>query len=144
MYVYFLKEDEGERVKIGYTSNISSRISILKCTNSRKVQLIRALDGDIEIEKWFHEKFSHLRIKNDWFNFVPEMMTDKPIGVKEYVKPTKPIREIKANKKIKRALLLVDEPMFKWLKAYAREHDISISHFIRSLIVEKRKANAKR
>ncbi|MFB7500038.1 GIY-YIG nuclease family protein [Streptomyces sp. NPDC056161] len=67
--VYFLRN--GDRVKIGTTTNLASRMTALSL---RKTNVILALDGGRELEGLLHRRFYSHRIGNtEWFNFADEI-----------------------------------------------------------------------
>ncbi|MER7806152.1 GIY-YIG nuclease family protein [Streptomyces sp900116325] len=67
--VYFLLN--GDRVKIGYTTNLSSRITALSL---RRENVILALDGGRDLEARLHRRFHGHRIpRTEWFNFDEEI-----------------------------------------------------------------------
>ncbi len=67
-YVYFIQNTNTRAIKIGYTSNVKSRLSILQSSSPDKLKLLEILPGDWRDEKDFHYRFKHLRIKGEWFN----------------------------------------------------------------------------
>ncbi|GGV91643.1 GIY-YIG nuclease family protein [Streptomyces massasporeus] len=67
--VYFLRN--GERVKIGTTTHLASRMESLSL---RKTDVILALDGGRELEALLHRRFRAHRIGNtEWFNLAEEI-----------------------------------------------------------------------
>lgn len=67
--VYFLLN--GDRVKIGYTTNLAARITSLSL---RQENVILALDGGRELEARLHRRFHRHRIRGtEWFNFAEEI-----------------------------------------------------------------------
>ncbi|MFE7398834.1 GIY-YIG nuclease family protein [Streptomyces sp. NPDC057557] len=67
--VYFLLN--GDRVKIGYTTNLLVRITALSL---RRENVILALDGGRDLEARLHRRFREHRIRStEWFNFGKEI-----------------------------------------------------------------------
>ena len=97
MSVYFILCDSIPEpiVKIGKSTNIKQRVQSISTSTPFDVRLI-ALCEDIE-EKELHNKFNHLRYKNEWFSFTEE--------IKEFIKPY----EIKIEKRIKKIVEKVEK-----------------------------------
>ena len=76
--VYFIKVNN--RVKIGYSNNMDKRINGLKTSNpySNEIELLLLIDGERDIEKKLHKKFSDIRICGEWFLYSSE--------IKEFIK----------------------------------------------------------
>lgn len=73
--VYFIKNNITNLVKIGYTSNIVSRMESLQQSFNIvgmecKLKLINYIkcDKGIELEKYIHNKLNLFRQKGEWFN----------------------------------------------------------------------------
>ncbi len=84
--VYFITD--GVAIKIGYTTYFDNRFRQLQAANHVKLEILAVLPGKHEDEKAFHRRFSHLRIRGEWFartielqNFVNEIRetTRQPI-----------------------------------------------------------------
>lgn len=86
--VYFLQSGDKRRVKIGYTSNLQSRmLTIVSEMNFRLfpeeaqqfgdgIQCIGYLPGSISLEKKLHEQFSEYRYghrRSEWFTLSAEL-----------------------------------------------------------------------
>lgn len=69
--VYFVRCDE--RVKIGYTRNIGSRLSQFRTSNGKPVELLLTIPGGREEERALHQKFARFRTQGEWFRYVPEI-----------------------------------------------------------------------
>lgn len=68
-YVYFILDKLNNAIKIGYTTNLETRLMSLRSMNINKLELIYAVEGDVKLELSLHERFSKDRIKNEWFNY---------------------------------------------------------------------------
>lgn len=67
--VYFMRN--GDRVKIGYTTNLRSRLDAL-CLRSEAVLLL--LEGGKDLEAAFHRYFTEHRVPNtEWFRYATEI-----------------------------------------------------------------------
>jgi hypothetical protein len=75
--VYFVQAD-GDMVKIGWTTDLSKRLSSLRSSLPQQLELLRRIDGGKVTEKWLHKRFADRRVGGEWFEFCPEMMTIIP------------------------------------------------------------------
>lgn len=65
--IYFIKRlDSDGDIKIGYTERIDKRFSQLQVGNSKKLQLLFVMEGDINTEKHLHKIFKQYHIRGDW------------------------------------------------------------------------------
>jgi hypothetical protein len=73
MTVYFV-ECMG-RIKIGFTSNVSKRMSSLATSAPGPLTLIGAIEADVAVERAFHRMLAHHRITLEWFEDCAEVRT---------------------------------------------------------------------
>ena len=67
-FVYFIQEETLKNIKIGFTSSHpEKRMRTLSVANSQKLSFIGFILSDKKKEKWLHNKFKHLHIRNEWF-----------------------------------------------------------------------------
>jgi hypothetical protein len=64
-WVYFL--EDGQAIKVGYTSNLGRRINGLTGNASREIRLIGSVKGDRAVERAIHAELSAHHIKGEWF-----------------------------------------------------------------------------
>lgn len=64
-FVYLIRA--GCRYKIGYSTNIETRIRTFNTANSVPCQIIAIAPGDSRLEKQLHKDFSKYRIHGEWF-----------------------------------------------------------------------------
>lgn len=76
MPVYLARFGALGPVKIGHSLNVSQRIAQISVRLWDDMVLIRCLDGGMADERALHKRFAHLRIRNEWFHYGPEMMGD--------------------------------------------------------------------
>lgn len=69
-YVYFIQGEQGGPVKIGWTTNILSRIRSLQTGYPYKLILLGSMRGEPKVEARLHRRFRAERISEDreWFN----------------------------------------------------------------------------
>ena len=60
--VYYVRF--GDRVKIGYTTNLTERLRVLPHD-----ELLATEPGTIQDERARHEEFAHLRVNGEWFDY---------------------------------------------------------------------------
>jgi len=65
--IYFLKADK--RVKIGYASDPSNRISQIQTSSSHVLEVLLIIDGNRDEERELHARFRNLRRSGEWFQF---------------------------------------------------------------------------
>lgn len=118
--VYFIAN--GGRVKIGFTTNLRSRLSALSL---RRDNVLTALEGGTDLEQILHAHFSeHRRGNTEWFDLAPEIVryisevskNPRPAALRqadevevEPVEPTPQIEALNHNDLLRRALKVVDE-----------------------------------
>jgi DNA-binding XRE family transcriptional regulator len=77
--IYLISYDN-QFLKIGYTKNITKRLSQLQTSIPIKLEVLHLIDGDITLEKRLHILFKDLRTQGEWFNFdnsILEYFVDK-------------------------------------------------------------------
>ena len=70
-FVYFMRNGDRRRVKIGYATSLKSRFSSHKGSNASDPILLAAMHGTMNAEHQMHAKFDHLRVRGrrKWFYF---------------------------------------------------------------------------
>ncbi len=76
-YVYFIEAVGLSRVKIGYSDDPEKRIKQLSTGSPVSLKIYAKVPGNQAMEKEIHQRFSHLRVENEWFHFTNE--------IKEYI-----------------------------------------------------------
>lgn len=61
-------------IKIGWASNVKTRMSSLQCALPYQVVLLAAFRGSIDDERRLHIGFNTDRLKGEWFSRSPELM----------------------------------------------------------------------
>jgi hypothetical protein len=74
--VYFIRAGEDGPVKIGTAYSIEKRIRALQNAHYEPLTLVRQLEGDRHLEMRIHARFKHLRIRLEWFQFDPAMLSE--------------------------------------------------------------------
>lgn len=69
--IYFIQEKGlfRNRVKIGYTDNIRSRLRDLQSASPSKLKILLILSGDEQDEYIYHQRFARYRLHGEWFKF---------------------------------------------------------------------------
>lgn len=73
-YVYFIKELALGSIKIGVSRNVEERLAVLQRGMPQKLECIGFIKGDFKDENLLHDKFSHLRIRGEWFKADDELL----------------------------------------------------------------------
>lgn len=74
-FVYFIQADGRGPVKIGFASTLKDRLNGLSTAHHSKLKIIAAMRGTVIEERELHKRFSHLRIKGEWFKMCRELRT---------------------------------------------------------------------
>lgn len=70
--VYFAKADN--RVKIGWSKRVASRIAQLQVGNASSLELLGVIPGGRVTERQIHARFAHARRAGEWFEATPELL----------------------------------------------------------------------
>ncbi|HXO71575.1 MAG TPA: GIY-YIG nuclease family protein [Bradyrhizobium sp.] len=66
--VYFVSIDQNqELIKIGHTTNLTSRLSSLRTGSPNELQVHLVIPGSRDYEQELHRKFASLRMRGEWF-----------------------------------------------------------------------------
>ena len=76
--IYFMRANNDGPVKIGWSHNLALRMKQVKSNSDTILTVIRLVEGDKWVERWFHKEFKLLRISGEWFRFDPSMMELSP------------------------------------------------------------------
>ena len=83
MYIYFIGANsvEGnlEAIKIGKANNPSERLSQIQSSTHLNLELMgcrkyKSSEDALNAEKYYHEKFGHIRIRGEWFKVSNELV----------------------------------------------------------------------
>ena len=75
--IYFIRVDGKNQIKIGWTTHghHKKRLTSLQTGNPEKLILLAISENQKkEKEQELHKKFSHLRIRNEWFELTEELL----------------------------------------------------------------------
>jgi hypothetical protein len=77
-WVYFIKEGDNNRVKIGYATTLKSRISSLQTGNSDTLEIIAFIQTKdmVVLETLFHDKLKKYRGIGEWFDLSEEQIIE--------------------------------------------------------------------
>jgi T5orf172 domain len=66
--VYFVSTKQNQNlIKIGYTTNLASRLRSLRTSSPDELQIHLVIPGSREDEQKLHRQFSSLHIRREWF-----------------------------------------------------------------------------
>lgn len=66
-FVYFI--EAGGFIKIGFTTDLASRLLSLDTASPHRLNVIRQEPGTLTDEAAYHERFADLWVKGEWFRF---------------------------------------------------------------------------
>lgn len=72
--VYFVQESGMGAIKIGFTQDVGARVKDLAAATPHKLTTLVTIEGDHQVERAIHRRFSHARIRGEWFRPVPELL----------------------------------------------------------------------
>jgi hypothetical protein len=70
--IYFIRC--GEFIKIGYTTDLSTRMKSLRQANPSPIDILHSEPGGIVDERAHHKRFAHLRHQGEWFRAADELL----------------------------------------------------------------------
>lgn len=65
--IYFIQDSRDSRIKIGVSRNPWERLAALTVGASGSLELLAVMDGDRNVERGLHKRFSDMRIAGEWF-----------------------------------------------------------------------------
>lgn len=65
--VYFIQAIDGGRIKIGTTIQLATRLKTLVKECEADLRVLAVIDGDRDVERGLHDRFSELRVAGEWF-----------------------------------------------------------------------------
>lgn len=72
--VYFVRAEESQRVKIGFTATEpAARVASLQTGSPERLRLVAAVPGSLELERALHELLRGSRIHGEWFGNTEEV-----------------------------------------------------------------------
>jgi hypothetical protein len=77
--VYFIQAENG-LIKIGRTTDLPARLATMRTDSPIDIRLLASFIGSIGAEKELHQRFSHLRVRGEWFKAEADLL--------EYIKST--------------------------------------------------------
>lgn len=86
-FVYFIQGEQTRNIKIGYTTNLQSRIDSFQLGCPDKLFYIGTILFPTKaraenVEKQLHKKFAHLRVQGEWFYPDPSLI----VFIKKHLK----------------------------------------------------------
>lgn len=72
-YVYFISDEDGY-IKIGKASNVETRFNQLQTASRQELTVLAVKRGGHVLEGELHERFSHLRVRGEWFKGDEELL----------------------------------------------------------------------
>lgn len=66
--VYFIQSGEDGPIKIGTSSNFSSRLASLRTSQPHEIAVLAVVSGGRSLERSYHKKFADMRVVGEWFD----------------------------------------------------------------------------
>lgn len=79
MPTYIIRAGKDGPVKIGRADDPEGRLRDLQTAHHDRLEIVRIVDTHFDAEPQFHKRFALHRLRGEWFDFVPEMLTFVPI-----------------------------------------------------------------
>jgi hypothetical protein len=73
--IYFVQAGGAGPIKIGISVDLAARLRQLQDNNHERLRLLRSIKGTDAQEKLIHRRFSHLRVRGEWFRSEPELLS---------------------------------------------------------------------
>lgn len=73
--IYFIQQGDNGPIKIGYTTDLLSRMDTLQTGSPYKLNLVLCFQGFVTTERELHAKFRKDRMRGEWFAPSEELMT---------------------------------------------------------------------
>lgn len=67
-YVYLAANLDNNQVKIGWSFNPQNRITLIARESGNQIVLLKAIEGDVALERKLHADFSERRTIGEWFS----------------------------------------------------------------------------
>jgi hypothetical protein len=118
--VYFIINKEDNIVKIGYSANPKRRLSSLINEHKKPLEIYNVIDGDMNVEKYFHNKHKNYHVKGEWFNADLLILNDYDICYDEDLinESEKKVKEIK---KLRGVYLKKSRPIYMGKSFYEKQ-----------------------
>jgi hypothetical protein len=97
--VYFLQCTLTQRIKIGSTDDLTTRVAAINSSNCAPARLIAVVSGGIDVEAYLHRRFAKDRVNGEWFlpsAELAEVATSACFGrfpFREVTAASRPVRE---------------------------------------------------
>lgn len=69
--IYFVHDTDQQKVKVGVSRNLDSRIRSLKSNTPSEIVLLGSVSGSLELEKVLHRFLAPFHHRREWFNAEP-------------------------------------------------------------------------
>ena len=74
--VYFIEAKATGLIKIGFTSDVKSRLSSICAASGVAVTLLVTTPGQRDVESAYHERFSKSREHGEWFRATADILAE--------------------------------------------------------------------
>lgn len=119
--VYFILNKKDNLVKIGYSKQVKTRLKQLIYKHKTELEIYNVVNGDMNIEKYFHDKHKEHHVKGEWFKSDILLLNDYDICFDEDLLNN--IEEDEKDNTKVRSYNLSDEQVEK-LKEFAKKNGL--------------------
>lgn len=99
-WVYFVST--GDAIKIGWSAAPNTRLARLQTGNPQSLRFLGTVEGTKNDEHAIQEQFKHLRLRGEWFQTTPELLSF--------------IEEVGATERLRRQMRLLHRDFIEWSK----------------------------
>lgn len=72
--VYVIQQKNDGPIKIGESTSLVSRMTVLKQGNPYSFNFLAAVDGNTDLESALHQRFDRYKIRGEWFHPCREIL----------------------------------------------------------------------
>lgn len=83
--VYFILNKKDNLVKIGYSKQVKTRLKQLIYEHKTELEIYNVIDGDMNIEKYFHERHKAHHSNGEWFKSDILLLSDYDVCYDEHL-----------------------------------------------------------
>lgn len=76
VHVYFIQMGDGGPIKIGLSANVQQRLDVFQLSAPYPLTLLAVVrNGRDRLERELHARFASARLRGEWFQPVPELLS---------------------------------------------------------------------
>ena len=126
--IYFAQAGDGGPVKIGFSSNVESRLASLRCASASEIVLLNTRPGSMKAERLLHSRLERHRLRGEWFEPAEDVLAEA--ASKEPVPEPEPVTTSHRP----------HETSYEMLNDYRNKSGASVGEFAAAILVGDRTA----